>query len=94
MRGRHQVVPCSCAGRRWVNDENWSPSYPESWDGTRSRGDGLIPCGSCNPGGWDVEPGAPMALTCDEDFQPWPCDAIRLLDVVDAVVEALERAGP
>jgi hypothetical protein len=51
--------PCSgCGGTRWSEDENWSPAYPESWDGSRSPGDGLIPCGFCNEGGWNVPVGA------------------------------------
>ncbi|EOD66883.1 hypothetical protein [Amycolatopsis vancoresmycina] len=50
------TVHCVCGGRRWVNDENWSPAYPELWRGERSPGDGLVPCGNCNFGGWDVDP--------------------------------------
>lgn len=50
-----------CRGRRWVNDENWQPDYPKTWKGERYRGDGLIPCGSCNEGGWDVAVGQPVA---------------------------------
>lgn len=50
------TVHCSCGGRRWVEDKNWSPEYPELWRGERSPGDGLVPCGNCNFGGWDVEP--------------------------------------
>jgi len=42
--------PCSCGGRRWVDDENWSMSTGTN----RRRGDGLIPCGFCNHGGWNV----------------------------------------
>lgn len=53
--------PCSgCGGRRWADDENWQPSDPRSWDGTRREADGLIPCGFCNEGGWDT-PAAPAA---------------------------------
>jgi hypothetical protein len=51
-----EAAPCPCGGRRWVEDKNWSPEYPELWRGERSPGDGLIPCGFCNEGGWDVEP--------------------------------------
>lgn len=51
-----ETVHCSCGGRRWVEDANWSPPYPELWRGERSPGEGLIPCGNCNHGGWDVEP--------------------------------------
>ncbi len=51
------LATCSCGGRRWVDDENWQP---EDWQiGTRVRrepGNGLIPCGFCNEGGWNVEP--------------------------------------
>ena len=53
------TVHCSCGGRRWVEDANWSPQYPELWKGERSPGDGLIPCGNCNEGGWDVDPVEP-----------------------------------
>jgi hypothetical protein len=53
------VEPCHCGGRRWVEDKNWSPQYPELWKGERSPGDGLVPCGSCNFGGWDVDPVEP-----------------------------------
>jgi protein gp37 len=48
---------CSCGGSRWVDDENWQPAY-QPWDGERAPGDGRIPCGLCNLGGWDV-PDAP-----------------------------------
>ncbi len=54
--------PCSgCKGRRWAEDENWQPSDPRTWDGSRSHGDGLIPCGFCNEGGWDTPDFAPDA---------------------------------
>lgn len=46
-----------CAGRRWVDDQNWSPDDPVTWHGERAPGDGLIPCGFCNHGGWDVPVG-------------------------------------
>ena len=47
--------PCVyCNETRWVDDENWSPAYPETWKGERSPGDGLIPCGGCNEGGWNI----------------------------------------
>jgi hypothetical protein len=47
---------CSCGGRRWVDDENWQP---ELWEMQRGREpeSGLIPCGGCNEGGWDVPMG-------------------------------------
>lgn len=48
-----EYAVCSCKGRRWVNDENWTPADPR-WRGKRSQGDGLIPCGFCNEGGWNV----------------------------------------
>lgn len=35
-------------------DEGWSPEDPRIWRGERSPGDGLIPCGFCNLGGWDA----------------------------------------
>lgn len=48
--------PCSCGGRRWVEDENWQPEDYERARG-RSPGSGLIPCGFCNEGGWHVPVG-------------------------------------
>ena len=48
---------CSCGGRRWVDDENWSPAQGVLWRGERSAGDGRIPCGLCNHGGWDQPDG-------------------------------------
>lgn len=54
--------PCaSCNGRRWTDDENWSPDDPRTWKGEREHGNGLIPCGACNLGGWNVEDWAPEA---------------------------------
>jgi hypothetical protein len=56
--------PCSgCHGTLWTEDENWSPTFPESWDGTRSPGDGLIPCGFCNLGGWNEPVREPAAAS-------------------------------
>jgi protein gp37 len=49
------VWTCPCNRRRWVDDQNWSPEYPKEWRGERSPGDGRIPCGFCNHGGWDEE---------------------------------------
>jgi hypothetical protein len=50
---------CPCGGRRWVDDENWQPDY---WamevQPRREPRAGLIPCGNCNEGGWDVPVGA------------------------------------
>lgn len=50
---------CSCGGKRWVDDEGWQP---EEWamavKPVREPGAGLIPCGSCNHGGWNVPVGA------------------------------------
>lgn len=52
--------PCSCGGVRWVEDEGWSP---DGWKIRarieRTPGDGLIPCGFCNHGGWDIDPMPP-----------------------------------
>jgi hypothetical protein len=48
----HNRKPCSCGDTGWVDDENWSPEYPREWDGRREPGDGRIPCGFCNHGGW------------------------------------------
>jgi hypothetical protein len=53
----HELATCSCGGRRWVDDENWAPEYwAMATMPRREPGDGLIPCGGCNFGGWDVEP--------------------------------------
>jgi len=53
---------CSgCGGRRWSEDENWTPDDPRTWKGERSHGDGLIPCGFCNEGGWDTPDYEPEA---------------------------------
>lgn len=49
---------CSCGGRRWSEDENWSPQDYELGI-RREPGRGLIPCGFCNEGGWTVEPVEP-----------------------------------
>lgn len=43
-----------CKGRRWTDDQNWTPDYPETWRGEREPHNGLVPCGGCNQGGWDV----------------------------------------
>jgi len=43
---------CTCKGRRWVDDECWTPDFPHN---ARTIGNGLIPCGFCNLGGWDVD---------------------------------------
>lgn len=51
----------SCRDRRWVDDENWTPDYPETWRGERSPGNGLIPCGACNFAGWDTPVAAEAA---------------------------------
>lgn len=50
-----KITPCSCEGRRWVEDKNWSPEYPGEWNGVREPGKGLIPCGRCNHGGWHID---------------------------------------
>lgn len=46
--------PCSCDGRRWVDDEGWSPDPGERAE-VRRPGAGLVPCGFCNHGGWSVD---------------------------------------
>lgn len=53
-------VPCHCDGG-WVEDEGWYPEYREQAlkSYRKTPGDGIIPCGSCNFGGWDT---------------PWPGD--------------------
>lgn len=50
--------PCSCAGRRWVKDENWTWAYPDIPQEPVPR-DGLIPCGFCNFAGWDTPENEP-----------------------------------
>lgn len=45
--------PCPCGGRRWVDDEGWSPPF-EKHSGERVPRDGLIPCGFCNFAGWNT----------------------------------------
>lgn len=51
------LEPCgSCGGTSWVDDENWSPDPDDIRDRvpiTRTPGNGRIPCGSCNHGGWE-----------------------------------------
>lgn len=44
--------PCSTCHGGWTVDENWSPESPGEWDGSRSPGDGVIPCGFCSQGEW------------------------------------------
>lgn len=48
------ITPCSCEGRRWVEDENYRPEDYEMRD-PLTPGKGLIPCGRCNHGGWHVD---------------------------------------
>lgn len=44
--------PCSCGGKRWVEDENWQGEYlGPGAQPQRDFWDGLIPCGFCNPDG-------------------------------------------
>ena len=50
------LTPCPCDGKRWVDDENWQPDQDQLRRG-REPADGLIPCGFCNEGGWDVPVG-------------------------------------
>lgn len=47
-----------CHGNRWVDDENWSPQFPDVWQGERAPGNGRIPCGACNFAGWSEPDGA------------------------------------
>jgi hypothetical protein len=54
-----QIVKCHC-DVGWTHDENWSPDDLRTWRGERTPGNGLIPCGACNLGGWDA---------------PWPGEA-------------------
>lgn len=53
-----------CGGRRWEDDKNWSPRYPDLWQGEREPRDGLIPCANCNFGGRHFEV-APRRPTLD-----------------------------
>lgn len=57
--------PCTCGGRRWVDDQNWQPEDHER-DAARAPGAGLIPCGACNEGGWHIEP-----VQLDNDETRW-----------------------
>lgn len=54
--------PCSCGGRRWIEDEGWSPGYHPAPD--RLPGDGLIPCRFCSDGerdsGQQITPPEPL----------------------------------
>lgn len=45
----------TCLRTGYVDDQNWSPEHPELWRGERSPGDGRVPCGACNEGGWHVD---------------------------------------
>lgn len=36
-----------CDDERWIEDQNWSPQYPELWKGERYPGDGLVRCMAC-----------------------------------------------
>lgn len=54
----HTLATCSCEGRRWVDDEGWSPpDWAMAVKPVREPGNGLIPCGRCNHGGWNVPVG-------------------------------------
>ncbi len=51
------LATCPCEGRRWSEDENWQPDHHGIRGPIlREPGNGLIPCGFCNEGGWNVEP--------------------------------------
>lgn len=49
----------SCEDKRWVDDEGWQPAHEGERAVWRVPGAGLIPCGACNHGGWDVPVGSP-----------------------------------
>lgn len=52
------MTPCvSCRGTGFVEDQGWQPAYPESWDGKRHPGDGLIKCGACEGDGKEAPSG-------------------------------------
>lgn len=76
-----------CRGSRWTNDENWEPEQP--WDGSRHPADGLIPCGHCNQGGWDVEVGERAALLDwaivggESGPKARPCNAAWIRSIVE-----------
>lgn len=56
VTGSFRLEDCACEGKRWVDDENWQPDqYEMRWG--REPHSGLIPCGFCNPGGWDTPVG-------------------------------------
>jgi hypothetical protein len=86
---------CPCTGRRWVEDENWSPPFRTITPYERTEHDGLIPCGFCNEGGWstpqyacdicDDRPCLPNDCMCAECRQ-WVTDSS------DLVVDPVERA--
>jgi hypothetical protein len=79
--------PCSCGGRRWVEDENWSSDYPGAGE-RRTPGDGLIPCGSCNFAGWDTPENAPTV------FEPPPLrEALRASAPGDAPAPTVDAAA-
>lgn len=51
----YRAERCSCKGG-WVEDEGWSPEYREQALASyqKTPGDGIVPCGFCNHGGWDA----------------------------------------
>lgn len=54
------LATCSCGGKRWVDNEGWSPpDWAMAVKPVREPGDGLIPCGNCNFGGWKLPVGSP-----------------------------------
>ncbi|HEU5108825.1 MAG TPA: hypothetical protein VFT95_09735 [Micromonosporaceae bacterium] len=54
----HTLATCSCGGKRWVDDEGWSPpDWAMAVKPVREPGRGLLPCGNCNHGGWNVPVG-------------------------------------
>ena len=68
---------CPGCTNGWSEDENWSAYSDGPPAKDRTPGDGLIPCGFCNHGGWDHDP--------DQPIEPWdvPVAALALLDERD-----------
>ncbi len=58
----HTLATCSCSGKRWVDDEGWQPpDWAMAVKPVREPGRGLLPCGNCNHGGWNVPVGGSEA---------------------------------
>lgn len=62
----HETRPCSCTNG-WVRDEGYSPEDYEMGD-PLVPGKGLIPCGSCNLGGWNHDEEEPMPVVESDEL--------------------------